>query len=463
VAEVTGSSIPNSAGYGLHVTEGFLYISGYASGTGTVNFIRRYNGASFLVLPYTGPGANVQEAIGVPGTNRVYFTSHERIIYYNGTTASQVFSNTGESVLAKMWRSNLYFTTGVGSPPGRTSYLYRLVGASLTLMTLPPGASIAPAPQTNPEVYNDQLYVGAVYTDGSKRVLGYDGFTFSPFFDITTSVVSGIWLFIREGRLIIQPNFVNGNNAFEYSGSTFTEIKAPAGRLLFPYFASTACNHLWVNYYTDATGIKWAYGAERKGCPPPPAPAMPVIPDHFKDYERVDITTYAPERGWCWSDIVIDWEIIPVCQLPPCPLPNYEVRMMDANNGIAWSMKFNKPSALTVPLPDQQPYKTILSSTDAQKDLLVFEPDLVPLGIGSITLKMQPKQNYFLLSATTRNNAVVPIKATLLNAKGAILWQQTFTAPFSQQINATVQEPGQVLVFSKADQGANLITVNRLK
>lgn len=457
VAEVAGSSLPNSGGYALHVTAGFLYISGYAYGAGTVNFIKRFNGTSLFNLPYSGPGANVENAYGIPGSTRVYFTSHERIIYYNGSSVIQVFYNTGEAVRAVLWGSNLYFTTGVGSEPGRVNYLYRLTGTSLTEITLPTGARVAYAPHTNPLVYGSHLYVGAVYTDGTKRVLRYDGTAFTNFFDITVPVSTGINLFLREGKLIIHPNFVNGNRAFEYNGTDFIQIDAPAGRLLFPYINSTSCHHLWLNYYTDVTGIKWAYGAEDKGCTPPGTPVL-VIPEHLRDYERFDMTTYGPERGWCWSEIIIDWVVVPYCPLPPCPDPNYEVRMTDANNGIAWSAKFNKPSTFTVPLPDQQPYKTILSSTDAQQDLLIFEPDLVPMGIATITVNLKPKQNYFLLSASTRNNAVVPIKATLKNAKGDILWEQTFTAPFSQQINATVQEPGQVLIFSKADQGANIIT-----
>lgn len=450
VSEVAGSSLPNSSGYALHVTAGFLYISGYASAAGTVNFIKRFNGSSFFTLPYSGPGANVDQAYGIPGSTRVYFTSHERIIYYNSSSVIQVFSNTGESVSAVLWGSNLYFTTGVGYEPGRVNYLYRLTGTSLTEITLPFGGRVATAPATNPVVYNDRLYVGAVYKDGSKRVLRYDGTTFTNFFDISVPVGTGINLFLREDDLIIHPNFVNGNRAFEYDGTVFTQIDAPAGRLLFPYINSTVCHHLWLNYYSDASGIHWAYGAEDKGCTPPPTPVI-VIPEHFKDYERFEMTTYGPDRGWCWSEIIIDWDIVPYCPLPPCPLPNYESKMVDGNNAIAWSAKFNQPSTFTIPLPDQQAYRTILSSTDAQKDLLIFEPDLVPAGIASITVNMKPKQNYFLLSATTRNNAVVPMKATLKNAQGQTLWEQTFTAPFSQQIQATVQEPGQVLIFSKAD------------
>ena len=71
---------------------------------------------------------------------------------------------------------------------------------------------------------------------------------------------------------------------------------------------------------------------------------------------------------------------------------------------------------------------------------------------------MKPKQDYFLLSASTRNNTQVPLKATLYNATGKVLWEQTFTAPFSQQITATVQESGAMLVFSIPGMGSKLIT-----
>ena len=273
VTEVTGASIPNSGNYKLHVAGDFLYISGHSLSTGTVNFIRRYNGISFFTLPYSGPGTSVDKAYAVTGTARSYFTSHERIIYFDGSTVRQVFFNTGESISAIMWRNNLYFTTGVGASPDRYNYLYRLDGASLTMPTLPAGAKIAPVPHTNPEVYNDQLFVAAVYKDGIKKVLSYNGSSFSSFFTITGSVSSGVRLFIREGNLMIQPNFPNGNNAFEYNSGVFTEIIAPPGRLLFPFINSTTCNHLWLNYYTDATGIKWAYAKEKKDCPPPPPPA----------------------------------------------------------------------------------------------------------------------------------------------------------------------------------------------
>ncbi|HYE55713.1 MAG TPA: hypothetical protein VD996_12745, partial [Chitinophagaceae bacterium] len=303
-----------------------------------------------------------------------------------------------------------------------------------------------------PEIYDDALYIGAVYPDGSKRLLRYNESSFTSVLDITSPVSTGIHLFLREGSLMIQPHYINGTNAYEYNGSTFTEIIAPAGKILFPYMNSTACTHLWLNYQSKDGSVTWSYAKEDKGCPPPaPAPA-PVIPAHFKDYERFEITAYGPGRGWCWSDIIIDWDIVPYCPLPPCPDPNYEIRMTDPNNSTAWMQKFTSPTALQVPLQDIQGYRTTLSTPDnGWKDLVVFEPNLPEKGIGSIKLTMYPKNNYVLLSAATKNNQSVALRATLYNANGAVLWQQTFMAPFTQQINTLVQEPGQRLVFSIPD------------
>lgn len=458
VAEIAGSGMPGSTWYRLHVAGPYMYISGAgAMAPGPSNFIRRFSGTSFLTLPWSGEGTRFDSAFSVPGTSRVYFTSHGRILYYNGSTVTQVFSNTGESINPRWWRNAVYFTTGTESTPGvRTYYLFRLSGATVTSLTLPAGYQVAPVPHSNPEIYGDRLYIGATHTDGTKRVLQYDGTTFTSFFIIPTGgVANGIRLFLREGNLMIHPNYVNGTHAFEYNGTVFSEIIAPPDRLLFPYINSTACNHLWLNYYSDVTGIHAAIAKESKDCPAEPAPA---IPDHFMEFEQFDITTYGPDRGWCWSEIIIDWDIEPVCPLPPCPDPEFELRMMDANNGVQWFEKFSKPSSFAVPLPDQQPFRTVLSSAGTKRDLLIFEPDLLPMGIEMVKVNIKPKQHYFLLTASTRNNMQVPFKATLLNANGQVLWEQTFIAPFSQQITATVQEPGKTLIFSIPNMGQKLIT-----
>jgi hypothetical protein len=453
------ASVPNSTTYKLLVAGSYLYIAGHGLATGTTKFIRRYNGTSVFSLPYSGPGTAVQDAYSVPGTTRVYFTSHERIIYYNGTTVSEVFFNAGESVNARMWRDNLYFTTGVGPWETRSHRLYRLSGPTLSLMALPPGASIAPVGATNPEIFHDELYVAMTFTDGSKKVMRYNGSVYYSVYDITTPVSGGVKLFLRNNSLIIQPNFPNDNYAVDYDGFVFTQIIGVPGRLMFPWLNGTNCNHLWLNYYSDAGGIHWAIAKEPLGCPPvPPPPSPPAIPEAFMDFEEFGFNPYGPDRGWCWSEIIIDWEIVTYCPLPPCPLQNFNVRMTDANNAIAWSQNFTTPSTFQVPLADVQGYKTILSSIDKQQDVMVFDADLVEKGIASIAIDIRPKQNYFKVTAVTKNNMQVPLMVTLTDAKGNAIWSRSFIAPFSQMVTDRVQQQGQTLVFSVPEQGGKLIT-----
>jgi len=463
VTEVVGASIPVSRSYQLLAAQGNLYITGQATTRGTVNFIRRYNGSSFLTLPWTSAGTNADGVFGVPGTNRVYFTSHERILYYNGTSVSEVFFNAGEAIFARIWQNDLFFTTGIGSLPGRGNHLYRLSGPALSELFLPSGYRVAPVPSTNPEIYGGFLHIGAEFSDGSSHLFRFNGSSFDDLYTIptpTVSLSSGVRLYLREGNLIIQPNFPNGNHAFEYNGTDFTEIIAPAGRLLFPYINSTDCNHLWLNYYSDASGIHWAYAKESKDCSPiPPGPGpIAVIPDSLRTYERFEMAIFGPERGWCWSEIIIDWHIVPVCELPPCPEPQYQLRMIDANNGTAWSERFSKPTKFAVPLKDEQAFRTILSSPESKTDLIIFEPDLLPQGIELIKLAMKPKQGLFAISTTTRKNEPVPLKVALLDENGKEIWMQTFTAPFEMKITATVQKSGSTLVFSIPDNGTKFIT-----
>ena len=274
VAEVAGAEIPLATLYQIHVSGGNMYITSYGGARrGHVHFIRRYDGSSFLTLPWSSIGTDAEDVFAVPGTSRVYFISHEKILYYDGRTVTQVFLNAGESVYARMFQNDLFFTTGVGSEEERTNYFYRLSGASLSEVSLPAGYRVATVPSTNPEVYNSTLCIGTVFSDGSSRVLQYDGISFTLLFIIPTPFPGrDIRLYQRQGNLIIQPNIGNGNHAFEYNGSIFTEIIAPAGRLLFQYINSTACYHLWLNYYSDDAGFYFAYGKEIGDCPPPPPP-----------------------------------------------------------------------------------------------------------------------------------------------------------------------------------------------
>ena len=71
---------------------------------------------------------------------------------------------------------------------------------------------------------------------------------------------------------------------------------------------------------------------------------------------------------------------------------------------------------------------------------------------------MVPKKGFFAISVSTRKKEFVPLRVSLLNEDGKEIWMQTFTAPFSMQITATVQKAGKTLVFSVPDDKSNFIT-----
>ena len=175
-------------------------------------------------------------------------------------------------------------------------------------------------------------------------------------------------------------------------------------------------------------------------------------------HERFEALAIGRDRGWCWNEIIFGWDTIPLCPVPPCPEPNYQLSMFDVNYKIAWSESFNKPSKFEVPLKDDQPFRTILSSVDNKTDLLIFDPDLVPKGIEEIKLLMVPKKGFITISVSTRKKEPVPLRVALLDEEGKEIWMQTFTAPFSMQITATVQKAGKTLVFSIPNEESKFIT-----
>ena len=197
----------------------------------------------------------------------------------------------------------------------------------------------------------------------------------------------------------------------------------------------------------------WTILKEARDCPPSPPPppaAVTIIPEHLRDYDKIDLRFDGSDRGWCWSEIIFDWGIPPPCSPPPCPDPVYRVGFEHSSGKIPWFQDFSKPFAVTVPLKDDQSYIASLMSVtkEATQPLIVMADNLVPKGISTVSLFMKPTQDYFKLSATTDNDIKIPLKLTLLNAQGKAIWEKEFIAPFSTEITDKVKEPGQTLYFT---------------
>ena len=345
VTEVVGANILNDDGYNLRVIEGHLYITGHPGYEGYYSFIRRYDGANFLTIFEDYYGHETTDIFPIPGTNRLYFTTQNKIVYYhNGITASSVFSGvTDRSLNARIWRNELYFTQptdlrdGIIVPPN----IYKVSGATLTSVNLPPGYQFTNSP--NIEVHNSSLILDANFSDGSSRLLRYDGISFNFLFNFPRSgTPRAISLLLRENDLIIQGG--RPTHTYIYNGSVFDEIIFPTGYHLSytssPFVSSTRCNFLWQLYTSDRSvpsHERWIYAKESKNCPPPPPPTPPrgpvaVIPDDFMIHERFEALAIGSDRGWCWNEIIFGWDTIPICPAPPCPEPNYQLTMIDVNN-----------------------------------------------------------------------------------------------------------------------------------
>ncbi len=223
------------------------------------------------------------------------------------------------------------------------------------------------------------------------------------------------------------------------------------------YLNVSDCNFIWSSY-TDMgfeDPYHWMFLKEaRDSCPPPPPPppltAVMVIPEHFIDYDRIDMKFDGNDRGWCWNEIIFDWGTPPICSIPPCPDPVYQVRFANPGGKIEWQQNFTKAFNITVPLKDNRPYiASLLSvSKDVTQPLIVMDDNLVHKGITTIKLSMKPTSEYFNISASTDKNIKIPLKVSLLNAKGKAIWEKEFIAPFYVDISDKVKEPGQTLYFT---------------
>jgi hypothetical protein len=446
ITAVSSGTIPATSSYDLKVAGGFLYLIGrgyYASEPYTV---KRYNGVSFTTLPHFTFFSGISEIFAV-GSNAYFQIGYSTILYYNGTSISTVYDVSGSIIHAALWRSNLYFLSTIEFEAA-VEPLRRVNAGVLSAITMPAGARLYRA--TDIAMYNDALYFTATYSETDNRVLRYNG-AFSDFFTIPGRISQAGTVFTRAGDLVIQPEFLNRASCYEYDGTTFTELRVPPEKYFANYLNSTDCNHLWLGQYYDEEDpldpYRWGLMKESI-CPPPDTPVI-VVPERMFDFERADLSIWGKDRGWCWNEIIIDWIVEP-CDFPdPCPDPGFAARLFDKDKQMAFEKKISKPSAIDIPLSDDQAYITRISSTTGQQeDLFVFADNLVEKGIESIKLSMKPGDGFFKLEATTDIDVKVGLRVELLGKSGEVLWQKDFMAPFSEEITDKVNEPGQTLRFS---------------
>ncbi len=76
------------------------------------------------------------------------------------------------------------------------------------------------------------------------------------------------------------------------------------------------------------------------------------------DFERIDLDLNSMGRGWCWNEIIIDWDINPICLTPPlCPEEGDPVwlSLLDKDKTI-WEAALKDQSQLIIPMADNPLY-----------------------------------------------------------------------------------------------------------
>ena len=470
IVEVPTAILPVGGFYELQVEDNSLFMLGMRF-PGALNYaVKRYDGTSVFTYPYFEFPIGIKKILPVPGTSSVYFVLDiifgRRIVYFNGSRITRLFDGPADHIEAAMFRGNLYFSTTTRSPFTR-SVLRKAEGATITEVPFPSGFTVTEPAEL--AVYNDALLVQVrdVATVVTGKIISFDGTTFSDLFSIPTPVGNLGKLFLRNGNLMINPGWGHSNTVYEYNGTSFTSISFPGDRRITDYLGETNCNHVWLADYVEFEGSEVlslvSLLRESKDCAPPPPPPVLVIPRYFFPFETFTSIYAARADRECWSDIIVNWEIDPICPVPEvCPDPAFLITLSDAQQKIFWQQKFDQPLVALVPLDGKLPLNTTFSSTEnGSRDLILIDQDVVQNGVSAIALSMQPAQGSFLLSATTRQGVTVPLRIELLNKDGKPIWQKEMKAPFFTIITDQVNEAGEKLRISTVQP--QLFTQNQVR
>jgi hypothetical protein len=182
-----------------------------------------------------------------------------------------------------------------------------------------------------------------------------------------------------------------------------------------------------------------------------------AVPEAFEPFDNIDFSAYAKDRDWCWTDILIDWKLNPICIIPPiCPSPNVSASLWSGGK-LSWSKKFDKPFHTSLPdLKKPQLFKLALVVDQKFQDVIVLDENLVSNGISNLSLSAYPGEKTLKMNVETINGESVPFTMTLLNGEGKSIWQKEFMAPLSEEINELVSEKVMSLRLSAVSKELNV-------
>jgi|GEM_PF-5345211 hypothetical protein len=444
--------ISYSTDYLLKADEDYLYFGTLYGGDVPLN-IFRYDGTNYAALPRFHDYHNsIEKTFSIAGES--YFISRRGdISYYNGTELPYLMEPAPD--VYNFYAFDCFDSLCVFRDVDSFHCIRR---GLISTASLPTGTKRNMIPVVN----EGSLLIPVSYARGDNRILRYDGTSFSEFLRLPPEMTK-CELISREGKVVIQELQPYSRIAYEYDGDSLIALRAPEGHVLYEYVGSTNCYHYWVSYYYNEEGRpNTALLRESKGCPPPseplPPPDLTIVPEHFRALEKFNFYIGSKERGWCWNEIIIDWDIKP-CPRPPCPVPGFDLRALDSKGKDVWKYAAERSSSIKVPLPDKQGFRFTMSTLEKPpQGLLLLSDDLVEKGIESISFEIKPDEKYFLLKVYTKNKKQVPILLELLDKQGNVIWKKEFKAPFADAITDQVKEPGQALRFSIP--GADIITLN---
>ncbi|HEY9045480.1 MAG TPA: T9SS type A sorting domain-containing protein [Ohtaekwangia sp.] len=419
----------------------YLYVSYVDNATDYYTHVIRYDGLTSLMLPPLA-SLDVYEIVATPGTENILLCIPGYYMYhFDGVNLVTLVDEVGAFFSAMFsWNGALYFMEGY--EPVLPGNLFKYESGVLSTIGLPDGAN--PVYGSVPVVYNNAIYIPAEFPDSSKGIYKYNGTTVTYFTGLSgleDKIWTGIWLGVRNGNLLIIPDTDAGDYAYEYNSTTFTftNITAPGGETIKNYLGSVGCWHAWTLH--SASG--YAVGREDAfTC------AMAVIPSPLWNFNNVSIYPYAPDRDWCWTGIDIHWEIDPICPVPKlCPGPKFQVSLINKAGIVSWQKEFSKPFEASFGLPDKLAYTlvTSVSNDKGYTKVAELESSLVSQGITSVQFDMKPREKYFRLEVQTDKQEKIPFILALVNAKGKVIWKESFTAPLNKEITARVTEPGVLL------------------